>query len=258
MRKQSLSVYLLEIILLATFVTFFATGCGVASAHEEQEDGSATTPHVETTTTASPGIEHKASTSGTSRKTREAERLKRTTEVKLRADMVIEQLKQTQKTKQAAMQEKIASLKDARKKAQAEKLTSQMKHVNEKLSQRHIKFLSQIEKVLDRIEDRTDKLEAQNANITSVRTQIDAARELLTDIKEKVLAQQEKAYTVDITAEEALGQAYRTSVHQLRDDHRMLRAELKSLAQTVRATFKELKSVSSTLSPAPSSNAASE
>ncbi|HEY1074316.1 MAG TPA: hypothetical protein VGE59_01275, partial [Patescibacteria group bacterium] len=214
-----------------------------------QESSSSPTATVTAQSTASPETEIMTTAVQTPilSEQRKVERVKRANEVKERAKAMVTELKEAQKTKRLDMQEKISALKDTRKKTQAQKLTTQIAHVNDVLSKRQLTFISSLENILDSIEDRTDKTEYAGGNVSTVRAQLVVTRAALEAVKEKVLTQQEKEYVVDITTEDALGQAYRVTVHQLRDDHRALRTELKSVAQKVRATYTLLKEVSQPL-----------
>jgi archaellum component FlaC len=138
------------------------------------------------------------------------------------------------------MQAKIQQIKDENKKRVAENLVRQMERINKRLSQDHLRYLNTIEKVLNKIEERVKNSTTTDATITS---KINELKTKITNLRQKIEAQMQKEYLVQIQTETKLREAYQATKKELMNDHKNLRQELQALKKEVRDLFLKIKPV---------------
>jgi len=151
------------------------------------------------------------------------------------------------------MQAKIQQIKDENKKRIAENLVRQMERINKRLSQDHLRYLNTIEKVLNKIEERVKNSTTTDATIT---LKINELKTKIANLKQKIEAQMQKEYLVQIQTETKLREAYQATKKELMNDHKNLRQELQALKKEVRDLFLKIKPVKP-VKPATTTNATS-
>lgn len=133
------------------------------------------------------------------------------------------------------MHEKIQQIRDEQRRRIAERLAEQMNRINERLTENYLHFIDRLHIILDKIESR-----AQRVGV-SIDEALESARSTLVQLEEKVLAQQQKEYIVEIESMETLGEDFRRVKEELQGDHESLRVEVRAAREVVREVFSALK-----------------
>lgn len=130
---------------------------------------------------------------------------------------VVPSLAQTSTTKSAkpaekreAFKQRLAQIKDARKKSIVERVDQRMVEMNKRRTDQMLAFLNRLDKILEKIESRKEKAETA---INEAKTKIETAQAT-------VKAQAEKSYTIEITSETGLKNSAGKTISSLQQDLR--------------------------------------
>lgn len=154
--------------------------------------------------------------------------------------------------KRAEFKAKLAEIKDEKKRALAEKLQERIDAMNLAFCERYENYLSVLENVVGKIEIIVNDLKSKGAETGKIEASIKTIKDKISQAKEKIAQQKQKDYTVAITDEKGLKNVFGQTVVQLRNDHRSLRAEIKSIRKMVGQLVIDLRSLSKSLVPTPS------
>ncbi|MSU56029.1 MAG: hypothetical protein EXS51_01835 [Candidatus Taylorbacteria bacterium] len=137
--------------------------------------------------------------------------------------------------KRMALKEKLATVKDEKKKLTVEKVDTQLEAINARQTENFTNLLGKIEDALQNISSRADKAEAKGLLVTDVRTAITSAQTAITTAREAVAIQSAKAYVITVTTETALKTAVETARKSLRTDLTATQTAVKNAHEVVRA-----------------------
>lgn len=107
-----------------------------------------------------------------------------------------------------------------------ERLSERINFINDKITDAYLRHLDSIDKVLTKIVSRLDKAEKSGSDVSELRLKVVAAMETMNLVREEVLAQKEKVYSVRIDSAETVGQAFSQARNDLREDHDRLKREV--------------------------------
>lgn len=120
----------------------------------------------------------------------------------------------------AEFKEKLAELKDTRKKALVEKLDTRFANVNKKATDRFLETLSKLTEVLNRIQTKATEAKTAGKDTAEAQTAITTAQAALANAKTAVSTQAGKTYTITISTEDKLRMDVGTTVSALHTDLR--------------------------------------
>ncbi len=147
----------------------------------------------------------------------------------------LQKAQETAKVKREAiakkLKEKLANIKDERKRQTVERLDTRFTEINEKLTLRLGTALDRLEDLLQKVTSRADKAEANGRNVALARTTITTAKTAIADAQSAVETQLTKTYPITITTEAQLKSAVATTRTSLNKD-------LKNLKETVQKAHK--------------------
>lgn len=130
------------------------------------------------------------------------------------------------KERRKDLREKIGRIKDGKKQEAANKIASQMEHINQVWINHFINVLDRLDGVLQKIKSRVEKLASSGTDVSSTNAAIVKAEIAIATARTAVAAQAQKTYVVDIT---------------IMTQNTSTTAEQNSLVGDLRKKFKELK-----------------
>lgn len=162
-----------------------------------------------------------------------------------RAEEIKEQKAEEIAEKQEMFRAKINEIKDEKLRNRAEILSKNINKVNYNLSNRHTGLIGAMEIVLDKLESRVDKIETEKGiDLPDLYEKINEARELIEDIKEKIISQKSNVYVVDISSEQNIRLDFQEKIREMRKDHEELREEVHNyLRSLIREIINSLKDI---------------
>ena len=96
------------------------------------------------------------------------------------------------------------AVKDERKKQLVEKISNQLKELNERMMNHFSNVLEKLEKILAKIGSRADKAVANGVDVSAVRTAITAAEQVIAASREAIKVQLAKVYVPTVSTEDNL------------------------------------------------------
>ncbi len=141
----------------------------------------------------------------------------------------------------------LASLKNVRdenKKTSAEKIVSTLQALNMKFTDQFSNKIDQIENILVSIESRIKKAEDKGLDVTTVKTQVEKAKQSIADARTAISTQTQKIYSVDVTNDTTL----KTQMKTLRND---FSSDIKNVYTTVKSAHMAVKTTATTLAQIP-------
>jgi len=144
------------------------------------------------------------------------------------------------KQRQEELKQKIADRLDERRAKIVERLSEQVNAINDKITDGYLKHLDVMVNILDKMVARADKLEEQGLDVSVARMELSGAYASVNDIRNKVLVQKEKIYSVADEDVEVIGQKMSSTIHELRADLGTLRDEMHSLLKNVLNVLKNI------------------
>lgn len=145
------------------------------------------------------------------------------------------QIREEVRTNIATGSAKRAEIKDERKQKIAERINTQLAHINQQATNHLTQVLTRLRALLDKLSTRSEKAE--------VKTAIETASGLIVKAEESVQAQASKDYTIVFTDETDLKAGASTAKKQLKADLEAVRAEVKTAHQAVVDVLQMLKEV---------------
>ena len=169
-------------------------------------------------------------------------------EIKEERERILEEIQETKeqaseaaRTKRLEFKEKLAEIKDARKKLVIERLDFNLAFFNEKWINHWNRVLDRLRQLLTKIETRTDKAEEAGLDVTQVREAIVAANQAIEDAQEAGALQAGKTYVIEGEDEENLGQDVSSEVQELKSDLKVTKDLVVAARNSVRDALKSLK-----------------
>lgn len=148
--------------------------------------------------------------------------------------------------KREAFKQRLAQIKDERKKVIVERVDQRMVEMNKRRTDQMLAFLNRLDKILEKIELRKEKAKASGKDVSSVETAINEAKTKIETAQTTVKAQAEKSYTIEITSETGLknsaGKTISSLQQDLRNTHKIV-IEAKQAVQKVMSVLKVVKGV---------------
>lgn len=154
--------------------------------------------------------------------------------IELRADR-----QQRIQAQREAMNARLQTITDERKAKRAEQLADQMNQLNERLTDHYLSVLDHLDAVLTRIAERA----VDEVSDADLQAKITTARTNIVSVRQAVIVQQDKVYTVNITTEAKMREAFQGVKKQMQDDHAAARELLSQARESVRQAFADLKEV---------------
>lgn len=156
---------------------------------------------------------------------------------------------QKQKTRELIQQqknnfrEKMAAIKDTRKKALVEKISSNIAVQNTRFTTKLTNALTRMSDALTSMKNKSAALKISGKNTTSLDTAIAAAEAVIANAKTQVAAQAEKAYTAEIADDATLKNVIGQMFQQFRKDIQATHQLVISAKNAVIAAAKELSKI---------------
>lgn len=117
-----------------------------------------------------------------------------------------------------AFQQKLNTIRDAKKKERAERLNTNLNEVNKKRTEALMKFLDRVSEIFTKVQNRAANAKAAGKDTSKVDAAIAKAQADIATAKSAILAQAAKQYTATITSENALRNDMGTAMKQLQSD----------------------------------------
>jgi len=143
------------------------------------------------------------------------------------------ELKERVQTRIEEFKAKIAQIKDERKQKIAERVNTQMAHLNQQITTRFTNTLIRLRALLDKLSARSEKVEVKAA--------IETASGLIVKAEESVQVQASKDYTIVFNDETDLKAGASTAKQQLKGDLETVRAQVTTAHQAVVDVLQMLK-----------------
>lgn len=143
----------------------------------------------------------------------------------------------------AALQAKLAKIKDAAKRTATEKADADIAALNKQTTDQLLSALDQITSVLNRAIAKTNELQLQGKNISSVQLKVTAAQNAIASARTKVQAQAAKTYSINVTTDAKLKGAVQAVRNSLRVDLMAAQAAVKAARKAMQDTLTALANV---------------
>ena len=137
--------------------------------------------------------------------------------------------------------ENLAEVKDQRKQQVIENIDQRIANHNEIWAQHWNNVLVRLRELVVKIESNAQKLADQGQDISTVETAVAAANTAIDSAQAAVTTQAAKVYTIDITDQDNLGQAVRTTISQFHSDVKIVLESIRSARQAVNDAFQALR-----------------
>ena len=132
-----------------------------------------------------------------------------------------------------ALREKLGTIRDERKRGIVERADKRLEEIANTEINGFTRVLDNLDKVLEKIDSRADKAEANGKNVSSVRTAITNAENLLKTARDLVTAQASKTYPINVTTEQKLGEAVSAARLALHADLKKVRDAIQKARKAV-------------------------
>lgn len=154
-----------------------------------------------------------------------------------------QELKNKAAKEKVAIQARIQSMNDEKKKQIAVRIQKKLSAINAARTEHFASFLERLSTILDKIESRTEKAKATGKNVSAVETAITEAREAISSSQAMVDAQKAKEYQLVVTDDAAAKTEVGATVKKLQGDLETVRVSLKTAQTAVQKVFRQLKSI---------------
>lgn len=149
-------------------------------------------------------------------------------------------LKSDIETHRADLKERLAKIKDARKRQAVERIDKQLAELNSRRLDHYAAALGKLEKIMPRIEERANKVVTRGIDVSSVKTALTDAAKAIADAREAIKNQAAKVYNITVTTEEGL----RAAVGEAR---KALHADLMKVQEAVKVARQAVQNAATTL-----------
>ena len=139
---------------------------------------------------------------------------------------------------------RLQEIKDAKKQKIFENLDKSYVNINNRWTTHFKNVLARLTKILDKV-----KIRAENQENSEVLDSINDIYNQIEQTEAAVEVQTAKTYTIDITAEDKLGEAAKAVHSQLRSDLQALREQIKDIREAVRGVILTLQQPKVTIEP---------
>lgn len=154
------------------------------------------------------------------------------------------ELRDARQAKRQEFKDRIAQIKDTRKKMIAERIDNNIATRNTRLTDKMEKALERLSNHLGKFEDRAAALKDAGKNTAAVESAIAAADAAITAAQSAVDAQSQKVYTATITDDSTLGSTISQMFQQFRQDIMATHATVKTAKEAVVKVLQELAKIS--------------
>lgn len=141
-----------------------------------------------------------------------------------------EALKTLIDAQKADLKTKLQTIKDARKRQVVEKINEEIQNLNTRRTDHYSDVLNKLSAAVGRIGTRADNAAGRGLDVSSVRTDLDAAKAAIKAAQDAILVQAGKVYTITVTNDATLKSNVGATRQALYND-------LKALNEKVRAAY---------------------
>lgn len=165
-------------------------------------------------------------------------------EFKKKVEAAREEAKTRVRAAREEFRKRVEQIKDERKKEIAKRLAEQMNLINERWTTHFfMNVLDRLDDILGKIQIRADKAAALGKDVSAAKSAITAAKAAIASARTAVEAQSKKVYTVTITSDEKLGEAFKSVRDQLHKDLTALRDVIKAARDAVQSAARSLSGI---------------
>lgn len=118
----------------------------------------------------------------------------------------------------AKLKQKLVGIRDAQKKATAERIHDRLGEVNKKMVDHFTNVAERLEDFASKLQERITNAKNEGRNVTSAQAALDKVKPLITELRTMIQAQAGKTYSVNVTSENQLESAFRTTRDSLHSD----------------------------------------
>lgn len=145
------------------------------------------------------------------------------------------------KDKRESFREKLATIKDERKRAIVERIDNRISTINENRTNRFAEALEKLNLILDRIINKTNSLESEGVDVTELNNSIVIAQSALNNAEDAVEGQAGKEYVIEIDTESTLGSVVSSTVRDIKNDLRIVHQAVVDARTSIRKTVGQLR-----------------
>jgi chromosome segregation ATPase len=157
-------------------------------------------------------------------------------------DVKREEVKKQMETEKAALKDKLAKIKDEKKRQAVERIANQIAELNTRRLDHFSAVLEKLEKALERIVSRIEKAAARGLDVSSPKAEVEKAKTAIAAARTAITAQAGKVYKV-LTSTSTESSLKR----EVRNVRELLHADLKKVEEAVKAARDAVHKAATTL-----------
>lgn len=153
--------------------------------------------------------------------------------------------------KREEFKQRVQEIQDANKQKIAERINTQLNHINQQATAAMARHLDRMENLLDRLRSRVIKAKERGLDTSATEAAIDKAQAAIDSARAAVEAQAEKEYLIEFTDESGLRIGASNAKTGLRNDLKAVREKVRAARQAVVDALKAAKAMYAKASPLP-------
>lgn len=138
---------------------------------------------------------------------------------------------------------KIREIQDTGKRDQLERVDESLNRTNVHLSEQYEVYIVRLEEVLNKIENRASDVAVEGVDVSSITSGIASTQSSISLLRERIAEQRAQEYIVSVDSTDEFKEAFRDLKGEMKNDHKVLREELKNIREEVRGVFGDLREI---------------